>query len=606
MARKIVIKKHHKIGAGVIIGLTVVVLILAFLVNHYWSPILAKKVRSVVLESSDSLYRADFSSAELHVLRGQIIFYNITLLPDTAVYNRRVKQHLAPNNLVSLHVKRLILDHVHPFTLYFKHRLEIGQIILSAPELDDSYQLNHTKDTVVKDHRTVWQKISKSLHSVHIGQIFLSDVQLRYKDYSGNKVAISELKEMNLSATDLLIDSATQKDKSRLLYCRDIVAELNNYKGTSPSGLYRYTINHLKLSTLTSQLDIEGLRLAPVNKDEFFDKTTKDRFDVYLDSVQLSHFDYLGYHKYRTVSTSCLFIKKGSFSLFNNPNKLKKPGVDKLKSFPQIALSKLTTDIRIDTLLVQHLDVAYSEYNKKSYQTGTITFNDTHGRFLNVTNNKAALAKNSICTAQLNTLFLNRGALNVSFIFDLSASDAAYSYKGTLGSMDMEYLNPATMPFAMVKITGGTEKRLDFDIHANSTVNKGRLTFLYNNLKVKLLEPDTTMNGFKGKLIPSLFANIFILKHNNPDKDGEVPRSFYITYMRPKDSPFFKTIWHTLLAGIKPSAGLDDKKMQATQAQLTAHQVEKQNRIKKRAERKQRRAEKKQKKELEKAQKQGN
>lgn len=606
MARKIVIKKHHKIGAGVIIGLTVVVLILAFLVNHYWSPILAKKVRSVVLESSDSLYRADFSSAELHVLRGQIIFYNITLLPDTAVYNRRVKQHLAPNNLVSLHVKRLILDHVHPFTLYFKHRLEIGQIILSAPELDDSYQLNHTKDTVVKDHRTVWQKISKSLHSVHIGQIFLSDVQLRYKDYSGNKVAISELKEMNLSATDLLIDSATQKDKSRLLYCRDIVAELNNYKGTSPSGLYRYTINHLKLSTLTSQLDIEGLRLAPVNKDEFFDKTTKDRFDVYLDSVQLSHFDYLGYHKYRTVSTSCLFIKKGSFSLFNNPNKLKKPGVDKLKSFPQIALSKLTTDIRIDTLLVQHLDVAYSEYNKKSYQTGTITFNDTHGRFLNVTNNKAALAKNSICTAQLNTLFLNRGALNVSFIFDLSASDAAYSYKGTLGSMDMEYLNPATMPFAMVKITGGTEKRLDFDIHANSTVNKGRLTFLYNNLKVKLLEPDTTMNGFKGKLIPSLFANIFILKHNNPDKDGGVPRSFYITYMRPKDSPFFKTIWHTLLAGIKPSAGLDDKKMQATQAQLTAHQVEKQNRMKKRAERKQRRAEKKQKKELEKAQKQGN
>ncbi len=313
MARKIVIKKHHKIGAGVIVGLTAIVLILAFLANHYWSPILAKKVRSVVLESSDSLYRADFSSAELHIIRGQIIFYNITISPDTAVYNRRVKQHLAPNNLVSLHVKRLILDHIHPFSLYFKHKLDIGQIILSAPELDDSYQLNHTKDTVIKDHRTVWQKMSKSLRSVHIGQIFLNDVQLRYKDYSGNKVAISELKEMNLSASDLLIDSATQTDKSRLLYCKDIVAELNNYKGTSPSGLYNYKINHLKLSTLTSQLDIEGLRLAPINKDKFFNKTTKDRFDVYLDSVQLNHFDYLGYHKYRTVNTSCLFIKKGRF-----------------------------------------------------------------------------------------------------------------------------------------------------------------------------------------------------------------------------------------------------------------------------------------------------
>src|ERR1700744_1414417 len=344
MARKIVIKKHHKIGAGVIVGLVAVVLILAFLVNHYWSPILAKKVRSVVLESSDSLYRADFSSAELHVLRGQVIFYDITLLPDTAVYNRRVKQHLAPNNLVSLHVKRLILDHIHPFELYFEHKLNISQIILSAPELDDSYQLNHTKDTVIKDHRTVWQKMSKSLHSIHIGQIFLNDVQLRYKDYSGHKVAISELKEMNLSASDLLIDSATQTDRSRLLYCKEIVAELNNYKGTSPSGLYSYKINHLKLSTLTSQLDIEGLRLAPINKDKFFDKTTKDRFDVYLDSVQLNHFDYLTYHKYRTVNTSCIIIKKGTFSLFNNPNKSNKPGADKIKSFPHVALSQLTTD----------------------------------------------------------------------------------------------------------------------------------------------------------------------------------------------------------------------------------------------------------------------
>ncbi len=606
MARKIVIKKHHKIGAGVIVGLTVVILILAFMVNHYWSPILAKKVRSVVLESSDSLYRADFSSAELHIIRGQIIFYDITLTPDTAVYNRRVKQHLAPNNLVSLHVKRLILDHIHPFSLYFKHKLNIGQIILSAPELDVSYQVNHTKDTVIKDHRTVWQKMSKSLRSIHIGQIFLNDVQLRYKDYSGNKVAISELKEMNLSASDLLIDSATQTDKSRLLYCKDIVTELTNYKGISPSGLYSYKINHLKLSTLTSQVNIEGLRLAPINKDKFFDKTNKDRFDVYLDSVQLNRFDYLGYHKYRTISTSCLFIKKGSFSLFNNPNKLNKPGIDKIKSFPQVALSQLTTDIRIDTLLLQHLNVAYSEYNNKSYQTGTISFNNTHGHFLNVTNNKAALLKNNICTAQLNTLFLNKGGFNVSFIFDLTAKDPAYSYKGSLGAMNLEDVNTATMPFAMVKITGGTLKHLDFDIHANSTINKGKLTLLYNNLKVKLLAPDTNMDGFKGKLIESLYANIFILKHDNPDRDGQTPRSFSINYVRPKDSPFFKTVWNTLLVGIKPSAGLDDKTIQATKAQLTEHQLNKQNRLKKRAERKLRRAEKKQQKELERAQKKGN
>ncbi|MEO6851821.1 MAG: hypothetical protein ABI203_10160, partial [Mucilaginibacter sp.] len=206
-----------------------VILIFAFFVNLYWSPILASKVKKAVLTSSDSLYTVEFSDAELHIIRGEIDIYNITLKPDTAVYNRRKKNHLAPNNLVELHVKRVVLSHIHPFKLYFQHVLDIGEVILKQPELNVSYQLNHTKDTVTKDKRTTWQKISKSLHSIHIGNIALNDVKFKYEDYSGNKVATSELKEMDLNATDLLIDSATQADKSRLLYCRDIAAQLNNY-----------------------------------------------------------------------------------------------------------------------------------------------------------------------------------------------------------------------------------------------------------------------------------------------------------------------------------------------------------------------------------------
>jgi len=598
MAVRILKHRHHRIIAGVTVFVIAIILVLAIVINKYWSPILAKKVRDVVLTSSDGLYKADFSDAELQVLRGSITFYNITLTPDTAVYNRRMKMHLAPNNLVTVHVRKLVLLHIHPFELYFRHRLNINEIILSNPELDVTYQLNHTKDTTVKDNRTVWQKLSKTLHSIHIEQIFLNDVKLRYSDYSGNKVAISELKEMNLSATDLLIDSTTQTDKTRVLFCKDITAELNNYKGTSPSGLYAYQIKHLKLSTQTSLLNIEGLDLRPINKGKFFDVTNKDRFSAQLDSVQLKHFDYLGYHKYRTIRVSDMEINHGTFSLFNNPKKKPKPDFDNMGSFPNVALSRITTDLQIDTLTAKDINVVYSEYNNKSYQTGSIEFDHTYGKFFNITNNKAALLKNNICSAQLTTLFMNKGTLNVKFNFDLTAKDFAYSYEGKLGAMDLEAVNPATMPFAMVKITSGTVKSLDFDIKADDKTNRGKVTLLYNDLKVKLLSPDTAMDGFKGKLIESLYANIFIIKHDNPEKAGQIPRSFNINYIRPKDSPFFKTVWNTLLIGIKPSAGLDDKTMQATKDQLTQHQINKQNRIKKRAERRARKAAKDQQKAL--------
>ena len=576
-----------------------VLLILTFFINLYWSPILASKVKSTVLSSSDSLYTVDFSDAKLHIIRGEIDIYDIVLKPDTTVYNRRKQDHIAPNNLVELHVKHLRLSHIHPFKLYFGHKLDIGQVILQQPELNVSYQLNHTKDTVTKDKRTTWQKISKSLKSVHIGEILLSDVKFKYEDYSGHKVAISELKEMNMSATDLLIDSTTQADKSRLLYCKDITAELNNYSGNTADGLYSYKMKALRLSTQTSKLNIEGLDLQPVKPEVFFNKSMHDRFNVHLDSLQLNNFDFVSYHKYRIINAASLVLSHGSFNIFNNPNK-KPTDIDKVKTFPNFGLETIKADLNIDTIKVRHFDVSYNEIGKKSNQAGAISFNNTSGVFLNVTTNKAALQKNNISTASLSTYFMNRGKLDVTFAFNLTDQNFPYSYKGSLGPMDLSLLNPAIKPLALIKVNQGKLARFDFDINANSKTSKGRVALLYTDLKVTVLKADTDNDRLKHMTVASLFANLLVIKHNNPDNAGEPPRSFVVTYDRPKDSPFFKTIWHTLLNGIKPCVGLDEKMQKNVKATLNERKVQKQERIAKKAQRKERRAERKKLREIKK------
>jgi hypothetical protein len=594
-------KRHHKIGAGITLGIIAFIIIFSALVNHYWSPILAKKIHSIVLTSSDSLYRADFSDAELHVVRGQLVIFNLNITPDTAVYNRRKLQHTAPNNLFELHIKRLIIEHIHPLKLYFKRKLDIGNVILNNPEIKVSYQLNHKKDTVLKDRRTAWEKIKKTLHSIHVGGIYLNDVKLKYEDYSGNKLLISELKQMNLSATDLLIDSATQLDKSRVLYCKDIVAELNGYTGKTNDGLYAYKIKHLKLSTLTSQLSVEGFSLKATTS-KFFSKTKNDRYTINVDSLQLNRFDYLGYHKYRSVHANMMSIHGGSFSLFNNPNRTQQASKNKLKSFPAVVLHNLSTDVELDTLHIRRFNVAYSEYNTKSKQSGTISFDNISGHLYNLTNNKEALAKNNVATVDLNSYFMNQGKLHVHFSFDLIAKNAAFSYQGALGPMDLEALNGATMPFAMVKITNGLLKSFSFAVQANGYSANGHVKLLYNDLKVKVLKPDSTY-GFKGKLLESLYANIFIIKHDNPDNPGDAPREFNVHYIRPDSVTFFSSVWRTLLTGIKPSAGLDKKTEQATAEKMRQTQANKLDRQQRRALRRARRAEKKKEKELKKAEK---
>jgi len=594
MAFNYIKHKWQKISLAILLGVTLLILLLALIVNSYWSPILEGRVKDIVTTSSDSLYTVDFSSAELHILRGTIVIFNITLKPDTAVYNSKKKEHLAPNNLVELHIKKLVLSRIHPFRLYFKNKLDIGQVMLYNPELNVSYQLNHTRDTVLKDKRTAWQKISKNLHYIHIGNILMGDVKFTYNDYSGNKLVISQLKEMNLSAHDLLIDSATQTDKSRLLYCKDITAELNNYTGKTPNGLYSYNMKSLKLSTSKSQLNITGLTLKPAATDMFFTQSHKDRFMLHLDSAQLNHFNFLSYHKYRIVNASDFVLTNGSLQVFANPNHLKIKK-DKIRSFPNVALDSLGADLKIDTVLLRRINITYNEFNVKAKKTGTLTFNKTSGRILNLTNNKDALQKNNITSIQINTYFMNRGKFDVTLNFNLTDKNNSFTYKGNLGAMDLRAINPASQALGMFKVNSGTLTQFSFDINADRNGSKGKVELLYKDIKIALLKADTIQDKLKKKLVASLYANIFILKHNNPDKEGGQPRIAYVNYTREPETAFFKSVWQTLLSGIKPSVGFDKKTEQAIVAMQNQQAADKQNRKIKKEQRQQRRAERKKK-----------
>jgi len=143
-----------------------------------------------------------------------------------------------------------------------------------------------------------------------------------------------------------------------------------------------------------------------------------------------------------------------------------------------------------------------------------------------------------------------------------------------------------------VKITSGDIKRFTFDVKANRKVFKGDISLLYNDLKISLLKADTANDRLKKQALLSIFANLFLVKHNNPDAVDKAPRIAKVVYVRPKDSPFFKTIWKTLLEGIKLCAGLDDKSRKTAMSRLDEHNQNKRERQIKKAERKKHRAEK--------------
>lgn len=563
----------------IVIGALVLLTVVAVLfINSFLAPKLSAKLKEAVLKGTDSLYTINYSDLDLNVLQGKAVLYDITFKPDTAVYHQMKKQGSAPGSLYELHVKRLVISNAHPFELYFKKKLNVGRITLNEPEIQISKYADKDTDTAKKDKRTLYQKISKSFKLVHIGQILFTNINYKQKNYTGPKLTVSELKEMDVKATDLLIDSASQTDTTRFLYCKDITTELKNYSSKSADGLYTFKVKSAKLSTQTKKLTVRGINLKPIDHSLFFKKSKKDRFTVWVDSIQLQNFDYTTYQKNQTLDVKRIIMNKGYFEVYSNYNGSLQT-TDRLVTFPHWAIRHaVKASFNIDTLDLKNFAVTYKELNKKPMKTGALSFSKITGRFLNLTNRKELLTKNNIATANITSYFLGKAKLDLRFVFNLNDATYNYAYKGHLAPMNLSDVNPVLMPLSMVKITEGRLNSFDFDVHSTQKLSKGTVSFLYKGLQVDVLRPDYTK-----KTLISTLANAVIIKHDNPDDGNNKPRLANVVYIRPANFPFFKTVWHVLLNGIKNCAGVGPAQEKKLSQQADTDDKKEQEKIVKKA-----------------------
>ncbi|RYE17270.1 MAG: hypothetical protein EOP42_32580, partial [Sphingobacteriaceae bacterium] len=222
-------KKWFKILVLPVFLLLFFTLITAIVINIYFSPVLSNQLKKTVFKWSGGLYKIDFEGSSLRVLAGRIVIDHLSLQPDTTVFNRLKTAGKAPNNLYTLSVDKIVFRHIHPFKLYFKHEFEIDEILISNPNAQVFYQNQLAQKSTQSNPKTIYQQISGTLKSIHIGQILAENISLRYQEKIANQTRIRHLKEISVKATDLLIDPNSAFDKNRFNFCSDITASINNY-----------------------------------------------------------------------------------------------------------------------------------------------------------------------------------------------------------------------------------------------------------------------------------------------------------------------------------------------------------------------------------------
>src|SRR5690606_12890575 len=233
---------------------------------------------------------------------------------------------------------------------------------------------------------------------------------------------------------------------------------------------------------------------------------------------------------------------------------------NKVGQSPHQLLLRMRQPLKIDSVLLRGVDIRYSEVSAKYGREGEITFDRTSGVLYNVTNDTLALIQNRSLTASFTSYLMDRGKLDVVFDFDMLDERGAYTYKGTLGRMDGRSLNRIITPLLNAEVASANIRGLSFAMQANDTRAWGSLRFDYNNMRINLLQrQDDGRNS--SMRVASFLATSFVINDSNPDAN-EVYHTATINYRRPPTYSFFKTVWKSLLEGIKQCAGISKEREQ--------------------------------------------
>ncbi|MCZ4224178.1 hypothetical protein [Pedobacter rhodius] len=591
-------KRRYKILkwlAGILFSLFIMLAAIALILNIKSRPLLTEQIKTLLYKSTDSLYTISFTKVSTNILTGSATLQNVKITADINRYKKLVTLKRAPNNLYTVTLKKLVVKHFHPLTLYREKKLTIEEVLFDKPEVYMvNRQLDFNENRAPRPVESPYKFISKSLKAFSISKILFRDASFNYVNKNVNKFDVFSIHDLNITLVDLLVDSTSFEDSTRIYLLKDVLLNLKNYNYQTPDKMYNIKLDQLDFKASTGLLNIKKFVLEPLYDEMKFGQVAgyaKDRFSISMNDISLNGINLPLYISRQELRAKEMSIANGFVAVFNDNSLPKQPAESRIGKYPHQLLQRITAPILVNKIQLKDIDISYAVYNQESGQRGRISFEHTSGIIRNTTNIEKVKMVNPIMEANLNSYLLGQGKLDVDFKFNLTANTGDFSYSGILQNFNARVLNQITKPLGLVRINRGNVDKLKFNFKADDFGSKGTVDFSYFDLSVALMKNDPTKDHLVKRGLISFLANALIINSENPGPDGKFI-SAKVNYVRAENTSFFNMIWKTLFLGVKYSIGITEEKQNEIQAHInkfkamrTSHNLRKRKRLERRQQR---------------------
>ncbi|MDB5199463.1 MAG: hypothetical protein JWO92_1426 [Chitinophagaceae bacterium] len=523
-------------------------------------PAIIAKLQQLVKDGSNGLYILSVEKIEPHLLSSKLDVLNASIHIDTAAMRHLDSLQLLPDDIFTFHLSMVHIDGIGIADLLNKDRIEITGIHVSNPVITLYHKKRSYNEIERKNNDTLslYEKLKGRLKKIAIGKIDVANGTFINHDI-GKKNKEKKFKDISILINDLLIDSLSQYDKSRFLFAKHAIFSTKNYSIPTSDGLYFFKAGNISLAGEQHTITALNVELKPRYKREQFENKLPFRNDMFqfnFPKVILNDIDVLAMINDDRFIAKRAEIAGGSFSDFIDRSKPQKPVM--LNNFPHQLLMRIPFKLSINRLDVHNVNIAYEEHNPLSEQNGIVYFDNLHGSINHISNIPAEINMHPVTDFSGTALFMHHVPMTAKFKFNLlKYRTGDFSVDITMDTLDNITINKISEPLGLFSVKTGQMQHAQGHIDGNNSGTSGSISMQYNNLHLTPLKKDEQKGKLKKKVLTGFFANILLIKNENPK--GKELRQPNFTVERDKETPFFNLIWKTILTGILKTLGIPVK-----------------------------------------------
>ena len=504
------------------LGVIVLAVLVLWLGSLILSNVLEKKIRGL---DKIGAYELHFESLDVHLFSRSISMEGIVL-------NDSMQRTQVTAPAIKLRTLRI-------FPALFNQRYQIKKVLISEPKIQ--YLLPKEKPDENKTGTTTNAEIPRikisSLEIQNAESIFYTmDSTAHDTVFSGG----FNFRLNNISTSDTALHYRLgwlNFNRARL--------ELTKVRYVLPNGLYRLESDRLLYDSQDSTAQLQAFSLkSEFAKYEIAHHTgvETDWYDLNVDTIALRNFSLNSALKDSSFVVSGIWMRDLTMIAFRD-KRLPFPEKPDTKLPPEM-IANLPFGFHIDSLQLENANIIYQEHWEYNDEPGEVTFDALNAKIHTISNRQDLISGET--QIDVSCKLLEAAPFTVQFNFPNKKYPIANSAKGRLEAMPMKPFNSLFRSSASTNLDSGTIDELEFDFTYNNDQSTGTLNFKYDDLKVSSFEPkdgDT-------KKVKSFLLNTFIVREQNPDKNGNLKQG-EIGFERDKKKSIFNYWWKSVLSGIK-------------------------------------------------------